>query len=315
MPSIEELEQSTDGLLRVLAMGKQKSKKTWWACAAAEANFNVLLLDGDDGWTIAKKLSPAAKKRVQVISLKEATKQAIFAPFITRILKQGRIIWDLEERKNAGLQPNENCVSIDLLSRTNADILILDSWTALCWSLQFQFALENKIDLSDAEKVEWEFYGWGGRLATWFINQLKTLPLHVIIVGHKTVYEKIDKKTKETIFTKEQLISTSNPHSMTIGNAFTDILSFRQLSDSVFKIDVSSNESKEGGSRSIKPGTYDWEKLTFAYLCKQSGIPLPTENNPLWDINIGDISTINKSTQSKPLITDNKTKLSINIKR
>jgi len=291
MASVTDKINAGNQLLRVLAFGRQKTKKTWWACAAAEANFNVLLLDGEDGWQIAKNLSADAQQRVQVVSLQEQTKKAVFARFLTHLLKKGSITWNEVEKKAQTLNPDSNCIQIDLLNRTARDILVIDSWTALCWSLQFEFANENNIDLSEAEKGEWDFYGWGGRLATFFLKQLQTIPCHVVVIGHVTTYVKMKKsnskkESKEIDYTRDLLISTSNPHSMMIGALFSDILTFKQLSDSVNKIDVSGNEEKEGGSRTIKPGMYDWEKLQFADICRQSKIELPTKDNPLWDLEL-----------------------------
>ncbi len=321
MPSVAEKIEQGNNLLQVLAFGKQKTRKTWWAVNAAEAGFNVLLLDGENGWTIAKQLSPAAQKRVQVISLTEQTKKAIFAPFLTSLLKSGEIIWGLDEKRITKLQPTEDSIHINLLNRTSNDVLVIDSWTAVCWSLQFRFALENQIDLSAADKKDWDFYGWGGRLATYFIKQLQTLPCHKIVIGHKTVYEKMTRKVagkqQEVEYTREQLISTSNPHSLTIGAEFSDILTFRQLSDKVFKIEVSGNESKEGGSRSVPPALYDWEKLQFKDLCLAAGIALPTNENPLWDISFQQpINPMEVKQVIKPnaITTTNKSSLSLNLK-
>lgn len=305
MSSVNEKLEEGNGLLRVLAFGRQKTKKTWWACAAAEANFNVLLLDGEDGWSIAKNLSPEARKRVQVVTLQEQTKQAVFARFLTTLLKRGAIIWDEDILKPQNLSPNENCIQIDLLNRTAKDILVIDSWTALVWSLQFEYAIENKIDLAEACKQDWDFYGWGGRLATYFVKQINTLPCHVVVTGHVTEFNKMNKKNpKELDFTREQLISTSNPHSATMGAMFSDILRFTQLSDSVNKISVSGNEAKEGGSRNIKPGSYDWDKMQFSDLCKHANLELPTSDNPLWDLTVktgGSTNTLSKVIPNKPV--------------
>jgi len=298
MPSVADKIESKDiSPLRILAYGKQKSRKTWWACAAAESNFNVLLLDGENGWDIAKNLSLSAQKRIQVIPLQEQTRRAIFAPFIIMLLKTGTLKWDLDKQISANLQPNSSCVDINLLNRTTNDILVLDSWTALVWSLQFRYAIENKIELSDAQKDEWDFYGWGGRLATWFLKQLITLPCNLIIIGHKTNFNKMSPKKKgkqQTILsTTEQLVSTSNPHSATIGTNFSDILTFTRISDMVTKIDTQGSELKEGGSRNVKPGIYNWEDLQFKDICLSAGIEIPSDANPLWDIDMKDMKDMN----------------------
>jgi len=314
MPSVFENLESGQSLLRVLAYGKEKSRKTWWATAAAEANFNVLLLDGENGWDIARNLSIPAQKRIQVIALQEQTKKAIFAPFLTLLLKAGSIQWDTVEQKSANLAPNANTVMIDLQSRSNRDVLIIDSWTALCWSLQFRYAMENNIDLATADKDEWDFYGWGGRLATWFLKQMQTLPCHVIVIGHRVTYDKYKPKKKksdknELLYSRDLLSSTSNPHSMTIGANFSDILTFKVMSEFITKIEVIGDEGQVGGSRHINPGIYDWESLQFSDICKQANLSIPSTDNPLWDISVNKGGS---NVENKTISAGSGTKLKLN---
>ena len=44
------------GLLRALVYGPPKSRKTWWVTKLAEAGFNVLLCDIEDGAAVAGNL-------------------------------------------------------------------------------------------------------------------------------------------------------------------------------------------------------------------------------------------------------------------
>ena len=214
-----------DMLLRLLCYGPAKSKKTWWIGKAAEAGYNVLLLDGDNGWHILKQIKPEAQKRIQVVNVMDELNQVIFAPMLTRLMKTGKIIWD-EKAKKTQFQTNENCISIDLTKLTANDVLVVDSWTALVTSLMWQFAKENTIDLSEADKNDWDFYGWAGRLSLWVASRLTALPCHIVVIAHATMYEKRSKDGKKIISQKRQIIGTSGPNAMQMPSKFSDILYF-----------------------------------------------------------------------------------------
>ena len=134
-------------------------------------------------------------------------------------------------------------------------VFILDSWDALTESIAFRYCLEKKIDLTEAEKVTWDGYGWAGRLATFMLEKLVQLPCHVIVVGHASMYEKRDSDGK-VMWSRMQIKSTSNPHAMTIGEKFTDVLYFHNLSSQVTKIDAFSDSDREGGSRIVPPKSF-----------------------------------------------------------
>jgi len=109
----------------------------------------------------------------------------------------------------------------------------------------------------------------------------------VIVVAHSVVYEKQGKNKstgrQEVISRREQIASTSGPHASTMGRFFSDVLYFKQQGEKSFKIEATGSQDKEGGSRLIEPGIYNWDELSFASICKKAGIALPGDNNPLID--------------------------------
>lgn len=280
---------SNDMLLRVFAYGPAKTKKTWWALNAAMANFNVILLDGDDGWHIASQIPKETHHRISIWEVKDQMANPTFAPFLTRLLKDGKITWDESAKKVEMLYPNENCSMLNLNELDSNTILIIDSWTALVSSLTMKFAKENSIDLTDAEKNEWEFYGWAGRLTSFLLNRLKSLPCHVIVIGHSTVYEKKSGKGKQakTEWARRQPISTSGPAGMQIADKFSDVLFFH-THGTANKIDVSGADDKDGGSRVIPPKDYQWADLQFSTICQAAGLTLPNASNPYLDFAVKD---------------------------
>ena len=84
-----ELDTSLDEQirLRLLLYGPAKTKKTWLAGTAAEAGFNVLLLDNEQGAGILRNLSPEARKRIYRIDIQDDGKRAVAAEFITYFCK------------------------------------------------------------------------------------------------------------------------------------------------------------------------------------------------------------------------------------
>ncbi len=279
-------------LLRLLFYGAPKTRKTWLAGTAAAAGFNTILLDMDHGYHILlDNLSEEAQKRLTLLECRDSLKAARASTFLTKFLKSGKVWFDEKEKKPILLpqQLNDNCIELDVDRHlTKNTVLILDSYTALCASLQFQYAKENNIDLSDAKKVEWDGYGWAGRLASWVFEKLSQLPCHVIVVGHKTIYEKYTGtgKDRKVDWVRQQIKSVSGPHSMTIGDKFSDILYFEAVSSIRTTIDTRPGKDREGGSRVIKPDSYDWNKLQFADICKMAHINLPSKDLPFLDFSI-----------------------------
>jgi len=296
--------ENKDIKLRQLLYGRQKTKKTWWAAKAAEANFNVVLFDGDDGWHILTNIKPEYQRRITVVDCVDTTSKAVFSVFLSRLLKKGRIVWN-EPEKKVQIRPDENCIAIDLTQLTKNDVVIVDSWTALVWSLTYRYALENDIDLTDPEKDDWEFYRWGGRIATWIANQLQSLPCHVIVIAHEVEYQKMKKNSQgkdEVDSVRLQIKSISGPHASTMGTFFSDVLHFRQKSETQFFIDAFGTGDAEGGSRLVEPKSYNWNDLSFKDYCIKAGVALPPETNRLLDFSINP-ATKEETHELKPIET------------
>jgi len=288
---------ATDQLARVLIYGAAKTKKTWWACQAAEAGFNVLLLDGENGAGILKQLSPAARKRIYILDLKDVPNQAKMAVFMARFCTYKKFWWHEAEKRPMG-RPTDGFIEIDAKKLTPNTVVVLDSHTALAWSLAFRYAIENSIDLSQAEKQEWDGYGQNGILATWILHQLSKLPCHFIMIGHADQYDKMTKVRKgeksELIFSRMQIKSTSRPHAMQIAEKFSDVFYF-SVKGSAFKIDTTSGDNRDGGSRSVNPKVYSWDDLPFATVCKSAGIALPASDSPVLKFESSNTGTPTKS--------------------
>lgn len=277
MPSLEE-SLGQDLRMRIMIYGPAKTKKTWWAGTAAEAGFNVLLLDGEQGGGILKQLSAPARNRIYRIDTQDVAGRAVFAEFLTFFCKFTNFNWDETTKRFATGKPTENQIVLNrekLLTRNT--VLVVDSYSALVLSLVQRYSIEQNIDLSDASKTEWEGYRWAGALASWMIQSLVQLPCHVILIGHQEMYEK--RKDKVVEWSRLQMKSVSGPHAMTIANKFDDVL-YTSVAGSSFYIDSRAEKDRDGGARYVPPNRYKWEDLSIKKLCELGGIALPPSDLP-----------------------------------
>lgn len=292
MPTLNTKQLNTDNsvLLRELFYGAPKTRKTWLAGTAAEAGFNVILLDSDHGYHILmKQLSDAAKKRLMIFECRDSLKLPTASTFIAKFLKAGKVLFDEETRRVVGLPQNITNTTIELSveRHLNANtVLIVDSYSAIVSSLKFAYAKEHNIDLTDAEKEGWDGYAWTGMLASFIVEKLTQLPCHVIMIAHQTMYEKRAADGKKVEWSRRVIKSTSGPHSMTIGDKFSDILYFINASAAVTKVETRAEKDAEGGSRIIPPDSYTWDKLQWADICKLANIPLPPKDLPFLDFTV-----------------------------
>ncbi len=280
-------DKQNNQLLRELCYGPAKVKKTWWAMRAAEAGFNVILLDGDDGSQIVSQIDPATKHLIQVVDIVDKTDMPVMCHFIVRLLTGDPFIWDEQDKsvllRAESAKEDHSYYMFDINKLTSNDVLVLDSWSAFCWSIAWRWYKENNIKVADAEQVKselWPGYRWTGAMASWVITQLKTLKCHVILIGHQSVYEKkkdemVNGKLRPVVqWSRTQVKSTSGPHGTTLADAFVDILYFN-VQGSRFTIDTRIETDRDGGCRFVKPDIYKWEDLQFIKIIEDNGLNVP----------------------------------------
>jgi hypothetical protein len=272
-------------LLRTLVYGLPKTRKTAWSLRCASAGFNVIYLEGDDQGGLAINQIPAKDHhRVQIIPLAMTNDRTVFAPFMAQFLRpNATFTWDeqAKQSKAFGHDPTHGHYRIAPKLLTPNDVLVIDGWKALSESSMFQFAQENEIDLSDAEKVDWDGYNYQGNFLNWVLARLHSLECHVIVIGHATIYEKWDRRDKKNptlIEQRIQLVSSSGPHAKKLASEFTDVLYFTRISSETVKIDTGGDKDRDGGSRLFPPAKYDWndfgpEKFFEKLAWKPTGEP------------------------------------------
>lgn len=283
MPVLNNHNTKKTEFLRVLMYGPSHTKKTWWAGAAAEAGFNVLMLNGDGNFQVLYNLTEAAQARVRLINCKDGMKQPTFCHTIARLLNTtNTVVWDdvnnrvVNNFKN--IDKEHGHFVLDVKKLTSNDVFVVDAWTSLCGSMLVDFANTHNIDLSDAAKQEWDGYGHNGRQATWVLDQLKALPCHVIVVAHEAVWEKRrggkgpDKN--DVLATRLQIVSTSANHAKIVPSKFTDCLHTELVGVNQLSIDGRPHGDQEGGSR-VKAEIKTWDLYQFKDLVIAAHLDMP----------------------------------------
>lgn len=290
MPNAADMFENNKHSTRLLLYGEEKTKKTWWIAKAAEAGYKILLIDTDDGYQVIKQIKPEARNNIHILRVSDTIEDACAAVFTTLWMKGEKFNW-LEGEKCipnlviGGKKPDEY-LQLDPQALDKNWIVVLDSWTALATSLIKRWYDENSVDISDAEKHERGCYGYASMIGNWMMSQLKGMSTYtnVVVIGHKTVYEKYKteivngKKVQVVDWSKAIIKSSSGPHGLTIGADFTDILYF-SLTGTQFYIDTNKTTERPGGCRSVPPGRYKWDELTFETYAKYAGLAPPTNTD------------------------------------
>lgn len=287
-------------LAKILIYGDIKTKKTWWALRAAEAGFNVTLLDGDNGHHIIAKQSEKAKNKIAYIPLVDTPDEAYFHNFVGRMYKAKG--WGINEENRASISAlsekqwlkgtddgNAHSVYVDPTKFTSNDVLIFDSWSAFCRSMARHFAIQNDKNVIptgnasyekgnvDIGRQSWEDYGWGKDVTQKVLAMLQSLPCHVVVVAHSVehvVYENTTnaagKKVQEIKSQTVQPLGYSGAQGRILGQFFSDILYTYIDKVGSYRISTKPEFDAVGGSRILDPKTYSWKELTWHKLIEES---------------------------------------------
>lgn len=262
----EKLEQGT--LPRVLIYGDDKTRKTTWAAEAAEAGFNLLYIDTDDGVHIMNNLSDAAKERVTYLNAKDDFDLPVGAKMLPPLLKGWDYCWDQNSKCVIPIsggkitRPKGHGITyISPKNMTASDVLVVDSYTQLVHSLILQYGQEKNIDVANS-KVSWDGYGWAGIILSEFLSAMQSLPCSVIAISHATRFEEKNKVTGDVISSRVYPVSISGPHSTKVGKFFSDVL-YTSMIGTSHMITAQPSAQVSCGSRAFKGGVYQFDKLQF----------------------------------------------------
>ena len=288
MPILAETKTSPIGQFFIYGAGG--SRKTWWACAAAEAGYNILYINGDTSPTILSNLTPEARARIYHLDVRDFDNEAFFSRFMAcfcNVDKVGNCFIN-ETTRRVGISPFGGATKINVGTSWGPNcIVIIDHYTMLVGSANFNFAKENSIDVTEADKPDWDGYRWVGQFLTTILDQLRKLPCHLVVIGHSNVYEKAEGKgiDRKIIFQREQPRSCSNPHGMSIADKFQEVYLFYKEGTRNF-IDMNGHRHKDAQSKIYTPGRYEWDNATLANTLAKMGVVAPDKNAsfPVFDI-------------------------------
>lgn len=276
-------EELTAGRAQIFIYGSGGTRKTWWACLPAEDNYNILLVNGDATPTILNNLSQRARERIYMLDVHDRAEQAVFARFMAAFCNMdapGRCYFN-EETGRASRHPFGGATKVDVTNWSRESVIVIDHYSLLTSSAAFEYAQENSIDITDAEKDEWPGYGWMGRFLSTILEQLRKLPCHLIVIGHETMYEKYEGagRKRKLVFQRQQPRSSSNPHGMTIADKFQEVYLFYKEGQRNL-IDTEGNRFKDAQSKIFSPKRYEWEKLPAAAVLSAVGAKAPDSSAP-----------------------------------
>lgn len=215
----------------LLLIGPTKFGKTHYSVAAANAGYELLYIDKDNGLTtIRKDATSDGLSRIHHFN------PPSMIDFVEKLLMSEVVRWNTrinDEYASRTALPDDEIVEIYPMRMDKGVILVLDTWTSLAWSALEAKAKDLNIDLTDVDKWGREVYGTSGFRLTRIAKILQTSPFHQIVMAHNQYYELKEKppgivqavKEKDMIIrgTVEIPVSSSGPHGYSIGPYFNEI--------------------------------------------------------------------------------------------
>lgn len=256
------LDQS--GLLRMLVYGPPKSRKTWWALRLAEAGFNVVLFDLDDGAAIAKNLTPEALRRIYRIDLtpNAASYSTSGAAALAYAMSGQPVFFDEESRTyvpHQKMEPEKEYTKIDLTKLGPRDVMIVDTWSAFVQQMTANtVSILNPIAVP---KLEWDDYAKVRLILDHFLTGALRLNCHLIIIGHSETYAKKKPDADQKAALKDQIesvrlqpSSVTRAHAETMAAKFNDVVYF-EIPNAMMgtMINTKGSEEFDAGSRMVPP--------------------------------------------------------------
>ena len=284
-------------LVKLLLIGESKSGKDHYAMEAAEAGFNLILLDGDVGrQTVNRKksdgsyfFSEAARYRTFLIDAADRVDSTRFGRIVSDLFSARPIAyWD--DTNSKIVNPNLDDLTesevweIAVTKLTHNDILVIDTWTSLSYSEMRRIAAVQGEKLEDMDKAPRDVYQPVGNKLTAFLTMIQHIQCHVIVLAHPDEFlqykkplnkSQRDAKEGDLVLKKQIMIpkSSSKPHGYTMGKYFSDILWIEQSHTEERWIDGRTDPNKIVGSRFT--GRKKSKEYSFAELVRQAGGVIP----------------------------------------
>lgn len=296
-------------LAHLLILAEEKAGKTSWLLDAAEAGFNVLLLDGDVAVQRINDLSPEAKRRVFYMDVGDDLVGEVNPKMIQTVadfMTSTTFLWNdskqAEYSRTKDAHDPETGAALDEIwqikpARLDHNwVLGIDSWTTLSYSAMLAKSQDLGESIADVEKIERNIYqGVGNRLTNILFTQQKA-PCHTVILGHPAQYEKrkaeAGKTVREGMKENDQIIewtrmiakSSSNPHGYNMGKYFSDVGWIDVDKWGKRKLDFTKTSERTSGGNLNSKGDPRVDHRFVDLVAKIGGhIPDPKGDTPLGD--------------------------------
>lgn len=271
----------------VLIIGQTKQGKTRWVAEAAKDGYELIYVDSDNGLpTIQEALrdDEAALGRIHYFAPRD------MEGFVSGLLNDAVFRWNETQNREfsrTSAAPTDKMVEIFPSRIPQRVILVIDSWTSLCYSILRNKAKRDSIDLTDIEKYDRSIYGGAGFRATQIAQTLQYVKFGVIVQAHPAFYERKEKPTgtvgqinEKDMIIKETIrvpLSTSMPHGYTLGKFFNQIQNMYTDRADRRIIDFTTHSDSIGGGTPNSKG----DPMTTHRFAKLFGMP-PEVAEPTW---------------------------------
>lgn len=261
MPTLNQVSSNTStrpgsaGTIHLLLVGETKLGKSHYVAQTVKAGYECLYVDADNGYqTLMKELNESERERVHYFNPDN------FAGFVDDLLTRPVFRYNVTKKASfeSGLaSPDDIMVEIQAAKIPRNVILSLDSWTTLAYSEMKNAAAKIKQDITSIDKYSREIYQPSGYHLTQYAQVLQFAPFHVIVQAHPGVYERKEKpagivsevKEKDMIIIETVTIplSSSMPHSFTMGKHFNEIGYLSVDRGGARKLDFKTMKGRVGG--------------------------------------------------------------------
>lgn len=298
---------------KLLLLGDAKAGKTEYALRAAEAGFNVLLMDGDVAVQTISAVDPKARHRIFVMDVADRLVDGIEPRMIQTVadfFASSRFLWNDTRQKEYSPSRDEHDpesgAAIDEIWEFRPALLnhhwvvVLDSWTTLAYSGTLAKAQDMGVSVADVEKFDMNLYAGVNNRLTNMLAVIQKAKCHFIVIGHPAQYEKSKSPDNTTAreagkmqnriieWTKMIPKSSSNPHGLTMGKFFSDVGWIDVLKSGKRELNFNVTSERTSGGHMTGKGD-PREDFRFAELVKKIGGTLP---NPNEDLPLGNGLTI-----------------------
>jgi AAA domain len=179
---------------RVLLFGPPKSGKTELAGNVAE-NFDVILVDIENGSDTLLKLPEEWKERIEVISIPDTRSYPMGIETCLKLVKGGKVnVCEAHGKVSCAICKAKGFVTQDFEFNTLplTTIVIWDSLTQLTNSAIAHITKNQPDDY----KMQHDDWGNLGKLMDMFLSHIQNAPYNTICISHETEVEMEDGKNK-----------------------------------------------------------------------------------------------------------------------